>query len=146
MAAIRVETLIKYTDLFGNVVKIPLTANPETAATGMDRRDYTLADSTTIIVWDPVGQTLENTATFGFLAVIADGAVDVEFTTDVGNEVGNEFYTVRVTDSLPLLLGADDSYANVGSDAFGGTLDVIQKIRIRNSSGASRKITVLIGE
>ena len=111
MASVRVETIIKYTDLFGNVHKLPFTANPETAATGVDGRWYTIADSTTVLVWDPTNTTLENTSTFDFLAVVSDGAVDVEFVVDYNAGVGDEYFTLRATDSLPLMLGADDSYA-----------------------------------
>ena len=146
-ASVRVETIIKFTDLFGNVHKLPFTANPETAATGVDARYYTIADAAQVFVWDPLAATLENTASFGFLAVVSDGAVDVEFICDDNAGVGKNVWTHRVTASLPFMLGADDSYANPGADdAFSGTIDLIERITIKNSSGASRVVLVIIGE
>lgn len=146
MSSIRIETLVKFTDERGVVKKIPI-ATTLSSLSKPEERDYSIADAGTQICWDPLAVATENASTFSFLLVWADGAVDVEFICDDGGEVGKVIWTERVVADVPLMLGADDSYANPGADdAFAGTLDKIERIRIKNSSGATRKIKVIIAE
>lgn len=146
MSSIRVETLIKFTDERGITKKIPI-ATTISSRSKPEERDYSIADAATQNCWDPVAVDTENPGSFGFLAIWSDGDVDVAFHCDDGGEVGKVVFTLRVTQDVPLILGADDSYANVGvDDAFSGTLDVIDRIYIKNSSGTTRKIKVIIAQ
>jgi hypothetical protein len=146
MSSIRLETLIKFTDERGIVKKIPI-ATTLSSRSKPEERDYAIADAATQNCWDPGAVDTENPQTFSFLAIWADGAVDVAFHCDDNAGVGKVVFTLRVTEDVPLILGADDSYANVGADnAFSGTLDVIDRIYINNTSGATRKVKMIIAE
>src|SRR3990167_1019381 len=144
MSSIRLETLIKFTDERGVVKTIPISPTLSSRSKP-EERDYTIADAATQNCWDPGATDTENPATFSFLATWPDGAVDVAFHVDDNAGVGKVVFTLRVIADVPLILGADDSYANVGADdAFSGTLDVIDRIYIENISGATRKVKVII--
>ena len=94
--------------------------------------------SETVIVWDPVTWTGFKPATFGLLFLVATGGeLDLEFTAGEG-EATEELFTVRLAEDVPLVLGADDAYRNhSASNAYGGTLDVIDKIRAKESNAAA---------
>lgn len=88
---------------------------------------------------------------FDFLWIQADGDGIIELETDSDGSVGKEVYTVplkapeRPTQGLdteetrvygaPFVLARDDSYANYTDDFGGGTLDVIEQVRVQNESG-----------
>lgn len=90
---------------------------------------------------------------FTFLWIQSDRDIILEFTTDVGNDVGDEVYTLELAGTgtanlygVPFILGSDDSYANYTVNFAGGTLDVIDRIRCRNldtSNAAKVKIVVV---
>lgn len=112
-------------------------------AGGVEIKHYTLAADATQIVWDPTVESTEAAADFDFLALISDGVLDLEKTTNEGdaNEV---LQTVRLTADLPYMLGADDSYYGA-TGALGGTLNVIDKLRVDEPASAARTLTVIIG-
>ena len=149
MATIRVETLIKYTDLSGAPVTLPFVASPGSTFLTVEKRDVTLATATRKIIWDAVNQTSDTPSGFAFLALISQGSLmDVEFVADVAN--GTTFrapWTQRLISGLPLMLGADDTYVGASnSDKFAaGTLNKINQISLQNNSGASRTVTMIIG-
>lgn len=144
MSSIRLETLCKFTDERGIVKKIPVAVTLGSRSTP-EERDYSIADAGTQNCWDPLATDTENPSTFSFLFIWSDQSVDVEFICDDGGEVGKVIWTHRVVADVPFMLGADDSYANPGADdAYAGTLDVIERIRIKNSSGSTAKIKVII--
>lgn len=150
MTTIRVETLIKYTDPLGNPVKIPLTATPSAAFTSVDRRDLTLTTATKQILWDPTTTPDTLLTAFDFVAIWSNGsAVDIEFQVDADNSTTfKDVSTMRLIDSLPLMLGADDSYVGSSTtDLFAaGTLDLIQRIAVQNNSGSTRTVTMIFGK
>lgn len=148
MSSVRVETVIKYTDLSGTPVSLPYICSTIPALLAGDKRDYTLATATKRMIWDPNTEATENPPNFDFLAIVADGSgVDVEFQTDADNSTTfKATSTIRLFAGLPLMLGADDSYVGgTTSDKFAtGTLDLIQRIALQNNSGATRHITVFL--
>lgn len=143
MGQIRVETTITVTNDDGTETVIQKDKT-FSSLTDIDVRQYTLAKDATQILWDPVNESTENMASFGLLIAIADGVLDLEFTANEGD--GNEeLATVRLTDALPLMLGADDAYSNhSASDAFAGTLDVVDKIRVDEPESAARVLTFIM--
>lgn len=144
MSSIRLETLVKFTDERGVVKKIPISTTLSSRSTP-EERDYSIADAATVNLWDPLATDTENPATFSFLMVWSDGAVDLGFWGDDGGEVGKNTWSHRVVADVPFILAADDTYANPGADdPFTGTLDLIERLGIKNSSGATRKVKVLI--
>lgn len=110
---------------------------------GIDVTKLLTASST----WDVWGHTSEDAVSdFDLLVIVSDyGGVIVEFTTDKGGEVGTEVFTVELVANLPLVLGSDGSWANYTVDFAGGTLDVIDRIRVRNPTGASSSANVRVG-
>ena len=105
-------------------------------------RDETvaLADTTTWDVWnsaDPVDS-------FDFLWIECASAIWVELTTDKDADVGTEVYTVKTSAGVPFIMTADDSFANYTADFAAGTTDVIDRIRIRNDSGAAVSVRFVI--
>ncbi len=147
MSSIRLETLLKITDERGLTRTIPI-ATTLSSRSKLEERDYTIADAAVQLCWDPTAVATENPSSFSFLLIWSDGDVDVEFVTDDGGDVGKIIWSERVVKDVPLILGADDSYAAAapGDDIFAGTIDLIERIRIKNGSGAERKVKVIIME
>lgn len=115
-----------------------------TALTEIRTETLAIAADATQVVWNPT-VTGDAISDFKFLAIMADGAVDVELTTNEG-DANEELATNRLTKDLPLLLGSDDSFYNhSASDAFSGTLDVIDKIRIDEPESSAKVLTFIIG-
>lgn len=92
------------------------------------------------VLWD--ADTDGNMASFDLLILYTDVVVDLEFTTNDG-DAAEELCTVRLSPGSPLILGADDSYYNhSASDAFGGSLDVIDRIRVKESNNALATVSL----
>ncbi len=96
----------------------------------------TIAATTT---WDAWTSGAEQSVTdFDFLYIESElDDVLVELTIDNAGDVGDEIITIQLKKDIPLILGSDTGYANYTADFAGGTLDVIDRIRIRNPSSAS---------
>lgn len=94
----------------------------------------TTITSATVVVWDPTVTGVRPT-TFGVLVLVASGG-DLELELTVGEgEATEELVSVRLAEGVPLILGADDAYRNhSASNAYGGTLDVIDKIRAKEAN------------
>ena len=94
--------------------------------------------------WDAWATGTEEPLTdFDFLCCESNGSdVVIELTTDKGAEVGTEVYTYQLTADVPFILTSDDSYANYTVDFAGGTLDVIDQIRIKNLNASARIVTL----
>lgn len=146
MTSIRVENLTKFTDERGITERTPVSVTLGSRSKP-EKRDYSIPDATVVNCWDPLATDTENPQSFSFLEIWADGLVHVEFTVDDGGEVGKVVFTLPVIADLKFQLGSDASFANPGADdAFSGTLDLIERIRIKNLSGATRKVQVRIAE
>lgn len=149
MASLRIETVVKYTDINGNPITVPYVATPSSPLLQIERREYTLTTATRRVVWDPVVNVNENPLTFAFLLLCANGAsVDVEFLADQANlTTHTQAWTHRLYTGLPFMLGADDTYVGAShTELFAaGTLNKIQQISLQNNSGATRTIIMLIG-
>jgi hypothetical protein len=110
----------------------------------VERKVYSLAASTTVAVYDPAASPASS---FTFLWIRSDrDDVMVELTTDTNNGVGDERYTVKLRKNLALVLGSDDSYANYTANFAGGTLDVIDYVRIRNIGSETASIEVVVAK
>ena len=69
----------------------------------------------------------------------------MEFTANEGN--ANEVLDVkRLVVGVPLMLGADDTYfgASGATQGFGGTLDVIDKIRGDEPGSAAKNLIIIM--
>lgn len=77
----------------------------------------------------------EDISAFTFLVIVSTKAnVVIELVTDDGAEVGEMLATFVLAANVPFILATDDSYANYTVNFAGGTLDVIETIRVRNLS------------
>lgn len=105
----------------------------------VEDKTFQIGTSTTVKVFDIDESPL---ADFDYLAIEVDRNAMVEFVTDDDADVGEEVFTIGLLGSgaagipgPPLQICRDDSYANYSVAFAGGTLDVIETIRIKNLSG-----------
>lgn len=92
---------------------------------------FVVATETTVTLWDA---TVSACGDFVFLWIDTDASVVLELITDQNNGVGKRSATVTLVPGVPFELGSDASYANYTTAFAGGTLDVIDKILVRNNS------------
>lgn len=112
------------------------TRTYSTKTLSMDQR-WSLSSSTATL-WDPTASG--NVADFELLVLSSDSDVELEFTTNNG-DANEELSSLRLAANVPLLLGANDSFYNhSASDAFAGTLDVIDLIRAKETAGATANV------
>lgn len=80
---------------------------------------------------------------FAFLVLWNVGSEDepdrliVELTTDAGGQVGSESYTFDLPSGSFFVLFSNGSYADYSAGFAGGTLDSIERVRIRNLSAST---------
>jgi hypothetical protein len=103
----------------------------------------TLSNNTTYTVWSASAST-EPITSFSLLAIVTDVDMLVELTCDVGNDVGTKQLVLKAKANIPLLLGSNYSIANYTNNFGGGTADVIDQIRVRNESGGSGTVRILL--
>lgn len=101
-----------------------------------------LTNGTTWDVWTAGAD--EPVTDFDFLYISSDQTVQLEMTCDVGNQVGTEVFVVPVSAGIPYIMAADDSIANYTADFGGGTADVIDQIRVKNASGSTATVRVVL--
>lgn len=102
-----------------------------------------LATSTTALVWDGT-DTNEPLADFDFMYLKSDQDLLVEFTCDKGAEVGTVVFARKVLANEPLMLLHDDAMALYTANFATGTADVIDRIRVRNVSGSTAVVDVVL--
>lgn len=83
-------------------------------------------------------------AALTFLHLTADGALMLELTTDTNGSIGDELYTVRLAALAPFTLASGVSYANYTANFGGGTLDVIDRLRVRNLGASAVSLRYVI--
>lgn len=137
--SVKVQTKIIVTDNDGTEHTFGPYVRSISSLTEWVTREYSIGDTTTQNAWDPTAVDTEVMSSFSFMAAIADGDVFLGQHIDDGGEVGKIAFSQQLSQDIPLMLGADDAYANAGADdAFAGTEDVIDRLYFRNESGATR--------
>lgn len=110
--------------------------------------DRTLPTATTLVLWDAAAPSGVPT-TFDFLYVLSSQDAYLELTCNEGN-ANERVFAVPLTANLPFTLFRDDAYYNFTAgptgDAFAGSLDVIDYVRIRNVSGSTANLSLLVGK
>ena len=123
-------------------------ASPPTIEFAADPANYVVpvAAGDTEVLWSPtVAGAAALPATFAFLLLVSDEDVVVELTTNEG-DADEKIYTVTLAANIPFMLGSDASYYDYTTDAFAGTLDVIDQIRCKNlSSDTDAQVRVVLG-
>jgi hypothetical protein len=89
------------------------------------------------------GSTGESVAAFGYGVVLSTKDVLLEITCDQDNSVGRHYMIFKVRANIPFHIPRSYSKANYDG-SFGGTDDNIDKIRVKNSSGESATVRLLL--
>ncbi len=106
---------------------------------------FDLSASTATIAWNPTVDAGEVVTNFVYAFFKSNIEVDIELTCNEGD--GNEeLFTLRIPANGWLLLMDDAAWYNhSASNAFGGTLDSIDKIRFLEPNAAAGKIYMELG-
>ena len=143
MGQVRVHTSIELIDSKGFSKKHDYVYNNNVLNSYYEHFAEVSASSTAVI-WDPNAWTGYTPADFDFMALISNTELHIEFTVNEG-DANEELFTFELLKDLPILLGSKSSYYNhSASDAYGGTLDVIDKIRAKEVNGNDAKLHVIL--
>jgi hypothetical protein len=119
---------------------LTISGSKQVSFTAFEDKRFAMTADQTRIAWDPTVETTEAVTDFDFMFAVSDGNVDMELTANEGD--GSETVsTVRLAEDMPFTLAADDAYYNGG---FGGSLDVIDKIRFDEPASTARKVRLLL--
>jgi len=135
---ITIKTLITLNDEAGDPdVALPAYKVEKTYSSKTIKQDIqTTLASATLVLWDPTNNTGQLPTTFALLVLWSDQDVEIELTINEG-DANEELNSFRLAGGAPpFMLGADDAFYNhSASDAFAGSLDVIDKIRVKETNG-----------
>lgn len=123
-------------------------SNPKEITVSAPGIDVTklVAAAETWDVWGFTGGNEQPISDFDLLVIESDYAgVQVELTCDANNGVGREEFVITLVAGLPLVIADDGSIANYTTDFAAGTADVIDRIRVRNPTGAGSSANVRVG-
>jgi len=110
-----------------------------TASGGVDARRFDVANGATATVWDAATSPA---GSFKFLALLSDKSdCMVEFQ---GAAVSSNHH-VELTAGVPFVLASDDSLVYNGA-SFTGAAEDTKKCLVKNNSGATALIQVLVAE
>ena len=121
---------------------INIVQSQQFSFTAFEDKRFAITSGQTKTLWDPTTDASEAVSDFDLLIAIADGNLDLEMTCNEGN-ANEQIGVVRLTDQLPFMLGADDSYFGA-TQGVTGTLDVIDKLVVLEPSTAAKKLRLLM--
>ena len=107
-------------------------------------RTNSIAHNTTWDVWVSSDTENEPMTDFDFLGVESDQDIYLELTTDDNGTQGAEQYVIEIKANIPWFLESDAGDSDYTADFAAGTIDVIDRIRVRNESGSTALIRVLM--
>lgn len=99
-----------------------------------------LANNTTVVLWD----SAESIATFDYFYIKSDQDIRIEWTCDRGAEVGTVVFADLIESNTPWDRFYDDALASYTANFATGTVDVIDRIRVRNISGSTANIEYVL--
>lgn len=113
--------------------------------TEIRKQEVSVAASGTIILWDSTAAS-ENINDFDYALLYntGTGSLQIEFEVDEDSSVGEEFCTTVLPTQSHCVLFSDSAYANNASGNFSGTLDTIEKIRIKEPDGVAGSILFIL--
>ena len=102
-----------------------------------------LATATTSLVWDAAvsGEPITDRDIFW---IKSDQDLLVEITGDANGTYGTVLHAVKVLANEPKVVLRDDIIANHTANFATGTVDVVDRIRVRNVSGSTALIDILL--
>ena len=143
MASLKINTDIEVVDDGGRKKTYPIR-NCFTDVNEIFVQELDISASATVIVWDPTNWTGFEFTAFDRLVMFSTKDLELEMTINEG-DANEELNSFRLIADLPFILGADDAYYNhSASDAFAGTLDIIDKIRVKEINGVAAKLTLIM--
>ena len=98
-----------------------------------------VAQNTTKTIFDATSDL----ADFDFLLVVSDQDLYVEETADQNASFGTMNMAKKILAGIPYVLGTNIAYANYTVNFGGGTIDVIDRLRVRNLGATTANVTVL---
>ena len=146
MSSFKVTTTIETINSFGVPKKQSWTA-VQTSLTNVEWTNVNMTNGAVKFVWNPTVWSDFRPSVFSVLALVSTGNLDVEMTINTGD--GNvEYNSFRLVKDTPFVLGADDAYYNHAATtdaAFGGTLDIIDSLRVAEPSTAAVNLMMVMG-
>jgi hypothetical protein len=113
-----------------------------TLGTGLaGSKPYSVAQNTTKTLFDAT----TDLADFDCMIILSDQDVYLELTADQNATYGTQLFAPKVLAGVPFILGSDDAYANYTVNFGGGTVDVIDRVRVRNLGATTANVTCLTG-
>ena len=140
-ASLKIETTFTLTDPGGKTKTWTIQDTASSLTEPLEMHIPIAADET-LIVWDPTVAVTGMPADFDRLVMYSDGILDVELTCNEG-DAQEELSSIRLVANIPFMLGADDSFYTYTTDAFAGTLDVIDKIRVDEPESSAKNLTLI---
>jgi len=146
MSSFKVTTTIETINSFGVPKKQSWTAS-KTSLTDIEWTNVQMTSGAIKFVWQPTVWADFRPSAFAVLTMVASGNLDVEMGVNFGAGTV-EYNTVRLTKNVPFTLGADDAWANHAATtdaAFGGTLDIIDSLRVAEPSVGAVNLLMIMG-
>jgi len=144
-----ITTHIKITDSKldeASVVPARVLKKTIAAANAYIDKRFVLGSGQTLNLWDPNNDNSGGLSSFQALIIYADATVDLELTTNQG-DANEELSSVRIGANIPFMLAGDESYFNHSAgDSFGGTLDVVDRIRVKEPNSQAVVVTMILIE
>lgn len=116
---------------------VRLTVTLGTGSTYM--KTIEVAQNTTKTLFDATNDLTE----FDMAFVLSDQDVYLEITIDANNGVGDEYIAIKIPADRWFILPSNVGYANYTVNFGGGTLDVIDRLRVRNLGATTANVTVI---
>lgn len=109
--------------------------------------DYiqTLANNITFLAWESLS-TYYTVTSFSLLVIQPTEDLLVELSCDKDADFGTRQIVLKARADFPLILTSDFSIANHATNFGSGTDDVIDRVRIRNVSGSSNDVRIIIAK
>ena len=143
MASIERRVLTKVTQVDGSI-RERSTAKTWSSLTEVYERQLAIAASATVVVWDPTNDA-GVPASFDVLQLTATVDLELELTCNEG-DADEELSHLPLEAGVEFCLGADDARYTYTTDSYAGTLDVIDKIRVKEVNAVAGNLYVLIGK
>lgn len=87
--------------------------------------------------------TADNLADFNLMVITSTTSnVFAEFTTDVSGGVGTELATIELSSKIPYILASNRSYANYSANFAGGSVDAIERVRVKNTGSVPATVEI----
>lgn len=133
-ATMQIDTQVTITDTKGVATKYPISTPAIASQKEILRMEIDVPVSSTVIVWDPNNWTGFPVTAFQAILFWSDQPLLLEEVCNEG-DANEDTNLIELSIDTPYILGSNKSTFNrsVG-DAFAGTNDVIDRIRVKNES------------